>query len=166
LRKPPALEPSTHSYPEAPISVSRRPPFPPARIATAHWAKPVIIHILIWFMQAHELLPIVATPPSTCTTNPLRLAPLCLSTCFDSFAFFLFPFSLHQLQNHFQQRRATFGSSRHHHTYASRRIVGLSAHSTQPFQQIARRYRTWFVYLAAGTFHALLLSARSTPQCR
>ena len=83
-------------------------------------------------MQAHELLPIVATPPSTCTTNPLRLAPLCLSTCFDSFASSSFFSPLHQLQPLHQQRRVTFGSSRQHHAYASRRTVGLSAHSTQP----------------------------------
>jgi hypothetical protein len=141
LRKPPALEPSTHSYPETPISRFQAAPFPPAKIATAHWAARDHPHLDL-FMQAHELLPIVATPPSTCTTNPLRLAPLCLSTLLRLICFLPLPFSLHQLQPLHQQRRAALGSSRQHHAYASRRIVGLSAHSTQLSQQIACRYRT------------------------
>jgi hypothetical protein len=89
LRKPPALETSTHRHPEAPISRFQTALFPPARIATAHWAARDHPHLDLVHASTRTL-PIVATPLSTCTTNPLRLAPLCLSTCFVSFAFFLF----------------------------------------------------------------------------
>ena len=118
--------PGTPDFP-----VSRRSPFPPARIATAHWAARDHPRLDL-IMQAHELCPSSQQPPSTCTTNPLRLAPLCLSTCFDSFASSssFFPYTN---CNHFTNNvESPLGRLVNITSYAPRRIVGLSAHSTQP----------------------------------
>ena len=89
LRKPPALEPSTHSCPETPISRFQAAPFPPAGIATAHWAARDHPHLDL-FMQAHELLPIVEHHHQL--APPIRYVwPRSVyQLCFDSFAFFLF----------------------------------------------------------------------------
>ena len=122
--------------------VFRRPPFPPARIATAHWAKPVIIHILIWFMQAqrtfaHRRNTTISLHHQSATSSPALFINLLRLICFLPLSFLLAPTATTS-----PTTSSHLWSSRQHHAYASRRIIGLSAHSTQPSQQIARRYRT------------------------
>jgi hypothetical protein len=90
LRKPPALEPSTHSCPETPISRFQAAPFPPARIATAHWAARDHPHLDL-FMQAHELFAhrrntTIILHHQSATSGPA----LFINFAIDSFAFFLF----------------------------------------------------------------------------
>lgn len=82
-------------------------------------------------------------PPSSTNVspNPSHRSPLALSILLQLTCIILFlPFSFIKLQPLHQPRRASFGLSRHRYrAYASRRIVGLSAHSNPAPQQIARR---------------------------
>lgn len=82
-------------------------------------------------------------PPSSTNVspNPSHRSPLALSILLQLTCIVLFlPFSFIKLQPLHQPRRASFGLSRHRHrAYASRRIVGLSAHNNPAPQQIARR---------------------------
>jgi hypothetical protein len=95
LRKPPAWNLPLTVTPGRRYPVFRRPPFPPARMATAHWAARDHPHLDL-VHASRRTLPIIATT----TINlqpPIRYAwprPV-YQACFDSFAsssfFFLAP---------------------------------------------------------------------------